>query len=103
MATATSFAAARALKVILSLREGMIHAQTLLLRLPIFWKRRLKAFFPGVVGHAVDDFTRLVFGQLQVSVTGRLGIPLGQAVSTEPRQIHQVDILHVGALLKVRN
>src|SRR5882724_8682821 len=58
---------------------------------------------PLVVRHAVDDLTGLGIGDLDAARAGLLAIPARQAVATEARQIHQVKVLHVGALLQMRN
>jgi len=61
----------------------------------------LVARLPRLVGHAVDDLTRRVVAQVvAVRLRGR-GVPLGQAVPAKAGQVHQVDVLDVGALLQV--
>src|SRR5580700_502279 len=52
---------------------------------------------PFVVGHAVDDLAAFVLGHRQAFGVGRVLHPVGQAVAAEAGQIHQVDVLHVGA------
>src|SRR5580704_10761922 len=56
---------------------------------------------PFVVGHAVDDLAALVLGHRQALGVGRVLHPVGQAVAAEAGQIHQVDVLHVGAAAKM--
>src|SRR5262245_9636987 len=56
---------------------------------------------PFVVRHAVDDLARLGIGYLDAPRARLLAVPARQAVAAETGQIHQVDILHVGALLQM--
>src|SRR5262245_15352902 len=56
---------------------------------------------PFVIGHAVDSGTALVLAQGQAPGVGRLLHPVGQAVAAEPGEIHQIDVLHVGARAQV--
>src|ERR1041385_1889627 len=56
---------------------------------------------PLVVRHAVDDLARLGIGNLDALLARLLAIPARQAVAAEAGQVHQVDVLHVGALLKM--
>src|ERR1044071_4700703 len=58
---------------------------------------------PLVVRHAVDDLARLGIGNLDALLARLLAIPARQAVAAEAGQIHQVDVLDVGALLQVRD
>src|SRR6266545_399961 len=58
---------------------------------------------PFVVRHAVDDLARLGAGKLDTLLTRLLAIPARQAVAAKARQVHQVDVLHVGALLQMRD
>src|SRR5471032_3078369 len=58
---------------------------------------------PFVVGHAVDDLAGLGIGDFDPLFAGFLAIPARQAVAAETGQIHQVDVLNVGALLQVRH
>ncbi|KAK0352776.1 hypothetical protein LTR94_019512 [Friedmanniomyces endolithicus] len=57
------------------------------------------AGLPFGKGHAVDDLASFVAGQIAV----RLGNPVGQAVAAEAGRAHQVDILHVGPMLQMRD
>src|SRR5262245_12836067 len=66
----------------------------LLLRAGLFLMLRL----PFVIGHAVDDLPRFGIGQFHAALLGRFAIPARQAVAAEAGEIHQVEILHVGAL-----
>ena len=57
----------------------------------------LKGRLPGLVGHAIDGLAALVLAH-----RGALGVclllePVGQTVAAEAGQIHQVDVLDVGA------
>src|SRR6185437_5384154 len=58
---------------------------------------------PLVVGHAVNDLARLRVGKLDTALPGGLAVPSRQAIAAEPGQIHQVDILHIGALAQMRD
>jgi hypothetical protein len=60
------------------------------------------ARLPFAVGHAVDDLPRLLLRHLDAGRAGRVAIPVGEAVAAEAGEIHQVDVLHVGARAKVR-
>ena len=63
----------------------------------------LVLFAPFVIGHAVDDLARLRVGKLDALVLGRGAVPFRQAVAAEPGEVHQVDVLHVGALAQMRD
>src|SRR5262245_66211723 len=58
---------------------------------------------PLVVRHAVDDLARGGIGDLDALLARLLAIPARQAVAAEAGEIHQVDVLHVRALLQVRD
>src|SRR5689334_21773777 len=58
---------------------------------------------PFVVRHAVDDLTRLGIWDLDALLARLLAVPARQAVAAEAGQIHQVDVLYVGALLQMRD
>src|SRR5215470_17416828 len=58
---------------------------------------------PFVVRHAVNDLARLGVGDLDALLARLLAVPARQAVAAEAGQIHQVDVLNVGALLQVRD
>src|SRR5262249_38469546 len=58
---------------------------------------------PLVIRHAVDDLARLGIGYLDALLARLLAIPARQAVTAEPCQVHQVDVLPVGALPQVRD
>src|SRR5690242_6668537 len=58
---------------------------------------------PLVIRHAVDDLARLGVAQRDALFTGRLAIPPRQAVAAEAGEVHQVDVLHVGALAQMRD
>ena len=58
---------------------------------------------PLVVRHAVDDLARLGIGDLDALLARLLAVPARQAVAAEAGQIHQVDVLHVRALLQMRD
>src|SRR4051794_36127083 len=71
----------------------------LLLRRRLF----LMLLAPLVVRHAIDDLARLGIGQRDSTLLGRRAIPFRQTVAAEPGEVHQVDILHVGALAQMRD
>ena len=52
---------------------------------------------PGLVRHAVDGLAALVPAHDRTLGVGGFLEPVRQAVAAEPRQIHQVDVLDVGA------
>ena len=56
---------------------------------------------PLGVGHAVHDLSRACLVELDAPGCGRLLVPARQAVSAEPRQLHQGDVLHVRPLTKM--
>src|SRR3972149_6061327 len=58
---------------------------------------------PLLVGHAVDHCAAFLLGHGQALGGGRLLHPVRQAVAAEAGEIHQVDVLHVGALAQVRD
>ena len=56
---------------------------------------------PFVVRHAVNALARILIAQANAGVCSADMVPLGEAVPTESRKDHQLDVLHVGARLKV--
>src|SRR5579863_3340547 len=56
---------------------------------------------PLLVRHAVDDLARLGIGKLETALAGRRAIPFREAVAAEPGEVHEVDVLHVGALAQM--
>src|SRR5579864_1597450 len=56
---------------------------------------------PFVVGHAIDDLARLRVGQRDALLLGRLAVPTRKAVAAEAGEVHQVDVLHIGALAQM--
>src|SRR5260221_5743621 len=59
---------------------------------------------PGLsvfIRHAIHDLARLLVGQVEPALLGGAAIPFRQAVAAEAREVHQVDVLHVGALAKM--
>src|SRR5580692_7791242 len=58
---------------------------------------------PLVIGRAVDDLARLRVAEVDPLVLGGGAIPFRQAVAAEPGEVHQVDVLHVGALAQMRD
>src|SRR5438105_335563 len=59
--------------------------------------RTLIRRLPGFVGHAVDGLAALVLADRGTLGVRRFLEPVGQAVAAEAREIHQVDILNIGA------
>src|SRR5580704_10227054 len=58
---------------------------------------RLKSCLPGLIRHAVDRLTALILAHCRPHGVGFFLEPIRQAVAAEARQIHQVDVLNVGA------
>src|SRR5437660_4099232 len=58
---------------------------------------------PLVIRHAVDDFTRLGVAERDALFVGRGAVPFRQAVAAEAGEVHQVDVLYVGALAQMRD
>src|SRR5207302_2999587 len=56
---------------------------------------------PFVVGHAVDDLARLGIGQCQAALLGGGAVPFREAVAAEAGEVHQIDVLHIGALAQM--
>src|SRR5687768_8047812 len=56
---------------------------------------------PLVVGHPVDRLARVGVGELDATLGGGRPVPLREAVPAEPREVHDVDVLDVGALPEV--
>src|SRR5947209_19575395 len=52
---------------------------------------------PGLVGHAVDRLAALVLADPNALGVGLFLHPVRQAVAAEAGQVHQVDVLDVGA------
>src|ERR1700687_375061 len=71
---------------------ALLHARELLRRGGTLVHR-----LPGVIGHAVDRLAALVLAHHSALGVGFLLEPVGQAIATKAREIHQVDILHDGA------
>ena len=63
--------------------------------------RAADSFLPLGVRHAVDELARRVQVDLEAALAGRLDEPLAQAVAAEPRESHELDVLHVLALVEV--
>src|SRR6516225_8152318 len=56
---------------------------------------------PFVIGHAVDDLAALLLGHRDSLGVGGIFHPVGEAVAAKTGQIHQIDVLHVGARAQV--
>src|SRR6476646_3362367 len=63
----------------------------------------LVLFAPFVIGHAVDDLARLGIAERDALLLGRGAIPFRQAVAAEAGEVHQIDVLHIGALAQMRD
>jgi hypothetical protein len=61
----------------------------------------LVALLPFGVRHAVNLLAGIVEADFYVEVVGRGLVSLGQAVAAEAGQVHQVDVLRVGATTQV--
>ena len=61
----------------------------------------LVASAPFVVGHPVDQLAGLVIGHRLAALLRGGAIPLGQAGPAEAGEVHQVDVLHIGAAAQV--
>src|SRR5258708_6529308 len=59
--------------------------------------RALIGRLPGLVGHAVDGLAAFVLAHVSTLGVGFLLEPVGQAVAAESREIHQIDVLDIGA------
>src|SRR6266404_6995368 len=58
---------------------------------------------PFVVGHAVDDLACLGITECDALLLGGGAVPFRQAIAAEAGEIHQIDVLHVGALAQMRD
>src|SRR5215207_8720545 len=61
----------------------------------------LVAGFPVLVGHTVDELAALVLRERDAARVGRVLEPVREAVAAEAREVHEVDVLHVGAGIEV--
>src|SRR3954452_24449604 len=52
---------------------------------------------PLLIGHAVDLLTALVLSERNTLVVGGFLHPVAEAIAAQAREIHQVDVLHLGA------
>src|SRR3954447_10169879 len=52
---------------------------------------------PLLIGHAVDLLAALVLSERNALSVGRFLHPVAEAIAAEAREIHQVDVLHLGA------
>lgn len=69
----------------------------LLLRRGFFLIFRL----PLLVRHAVDRLACFILGHRDPAGGGLLLIPVGQTVAAEPGEVHEIDVLNVGALTEM--
>src|SRR5690606_33438586 len=56
---------------------------------------------PLGIGHAIDQFAGIVLAERNAFGLGSLAVPVRQAVAAEAREVHQVDVLHVGAIAQM--
>src|SRR5262249_15179214 len=56
---------------------------------------------PLVVWHPVDDLAGVGIGHRDALLLGGGAVPFRQAVAAEAGQVHQIDVLHVGALAQM--
>src|SRR5829696_3682669 len=61
----------------------------------------LVAGFPVLIGHAVDELAALVLRERDAARVSRVLEPVREAVAAEAREVHEVDVLHVGAGIEV--
>src|SRR5258705_1798528 len=59
--------------------------------------RPLICRLPGLVGHAVDGLAALVLGHRSAFGVRLVLEPVRQAVAAEAREVHQIDVLDIGA------
>src|SRR5882762_2302633 len=59
--------------------------------------RPLICRLPGLVGHAVDGLAALVLGHRSAFGVRLVLEPVRQAIAAEAREVHQVDVLDIGA------
>ena len=50
---------------------------------------------------AIDEFAGLILAQRLAALLGCLAVPVGQAIATEARLGHQIDVLHVAAAIEM--
>src|SRR5260221_7655591 len=58
---------------------------------------------PIVIRHAVDDLAGFRIAERDALLLGRRAVPLGQAVAAKAGQVHEIEVLHVGALAQMRD
>src|SRR5580704_11966058 len=58
---------------------------------------------PFLVRHAVDERPALLLRERAPGSVGRVLEPVREAVAAKAREIHQVDVLHIGALAQMRD
>jgi len=61
----------------------------------------LMLIFPLLIGHAVDNLTRRIEVEINISLRGLCRIPLRQTVTAKSRKVHQINVLHIIALSQV--
>ena len=62
---------------------------------------RLVFRLPFLKGHAVDELACTLFVERNAALIGCILHPVGEAVAAKARQIHQVDVLHIGAIAQM--
>src|SRR5947207_724211 len=63
----------------------------------------LELLAPFVIGHAVDDLARFGIAERDALLLGRGAVPFRQAVAAEAGEVHQIDVLHIGAFAQMRD
>src|SRR5579863_9663933 len=58
---------------------------------------------PRVIGHAVDDLAGFGIAERDALFVGRGAVPFRQAVAAEAGEVHQIDVLDVGAFAQMRD
>jgi len=61
----------------------------------------LMLVFPLRIRHAVDNLTRRIEVEINISLRGLCRIPLRQTVTAKSRKVHQINVLHIIALSQV--
>ena len=87
------------------MRDARLRRVLLLRRLKRseLFRRRffLMSGFPGPERLAVDALARRVLVDVDAARLGSFAVPVGEAIATEAREYHQIDVLHVAALVQM--
>src|SRR5262245_55258996 len=57
--------------------------------------------FPFFVRHAVNELAALLLAHRHAARVGRVLHPIRQAIATKAGEIHEIEVLHVGALTQM--